>query len=59
MSDMFIVDHLFVTSKNLTVRKPLSNKAKVRGEYFKTHKITFIITFLTQSPEAIIIKEET
>ena len=52
-----ISDQPFVTSKDLTDRKPLSKEAKARREYFKTHKISFGVNPLTQRPEAIITKE--
>ncbi len=52
-----ISDQPFVTSKDLTVRKPLSKEAKARREYIRNHQFSINVNPSTQEAKLQVIKE--
>ena len=52
-----ISDQPFVTTKDLSKRKPLSEEARARREFFRTHSFAFRENPLTGEPEVIFTEE--
>ena len=52
-----ISDQLFVTAKDLTVRKPLAKDVKARREYIRNHQFSISVNPSTQETELQVIKE--
>lgn len=52
-----ISDQPFVTTKDLTVRKPLSKEARARREYIRSHQFSISVNPSTQEAEIKVLKE--
>lgn len=52
-----ISDQPFVTTKDLSKRKPLSEEARARREFIRGHSFAFRENPLTGEPEVIITEE--
>lgn len=52
-----ISEQPFVTTKDLSKRKPLPEEAKARREFFRTHSFSFRENPSTGEPEVVITKE--